>query len=169
MTPPMPVGSGQRGVAGSALATAAVATMPTTQSPSLSAPRSNRCTRISLSAQITGGNSSATTPRPSSCIIRSATIAPGLPSQFLTPPLTALLMLGSSTDQLASASATVAVRPRRPIPTSSAARRDRNSRTGSGRRSISEAGRLVVRMRGGRISDVGRDDPARPGTLGSAG
>ncbi len=143
----MPVGRGQRGVGGRALATAAAAVMPITQRPSLRAPRSKRWKRINRSAQIIGGKSRAITPSPTSCISRSAIIAPGRPSQLRTAPLVALLRLGSSADQLARASATTTIRARRPRPTSSAARRDRNSRTGSGRRSMSDRERRMVRMR----------------------
>ncbi len=74
-------------------------------------------------------------------------MAPGRPSQLRMAPLVALLRLGSSTDQLASAVEMAIIRARTPIPVSSEARRDRNSRTGSGRRSMSDWERRIVRMR----------------------
>ena len=77
------------------------------------------------------GVRSSTDASPKSCIARSATIAPGRPRRLRTAASVALLRLGSSTDQVASAVVTTPAKPIRPSPRSSAARRSRKARNAS--------------------------------------
>ena len=130
-TPPSPVGKGQRPVAGSALATAVAAPEPPIHSASRRCRRRTLRERRSCQPQTAIGVRSSTDASPKSCIARSATIAPGSPRRLRTVASVALLRLGSSTDQVASAVVTTPARPIRPSPQSSAARRLRKARNAS--------------------------------------
>ncbi len=82
-TPPRPVGSGQRVVGGSALATALAAQKPMIQSAMRRPPSGRLRSRISRMPQRTGGSTKAREPRPRICMARSATTAPGWPRTFV--------------------------------------------------------------------------------------
>src|SRR5580704_14098327 len=69
------------------------------------------------------GNNSASEPRPSSCINRSAVIAPVWPSRLRTGASVAWLSDGSCTDQVASASAAIMARLSSAMPLTSRRRR----------------------------------------------
>src|SRR5262245_58851345 len=69
------------------------------------------------------GSSSASEPKPSNCISRSAAIAPGRPSKLCTRASVAWLSDGSCTDQVASANAAIMAKLKSAIPPSSRKRR----------------------------------------------
>ncbi|GJD98081.1 hypothetical protein OCOJLMKI_5320 [Methylobacterium iners] len=128
-TPPRPVGSGQRAVGGSALATALAAKKPMTQSAMRRPPRGNSRVRISCTPQKAGGRAKASAPSPRSCIARSETMAPGTPSTLWAGCRVAWLRLGSSIDQVASATVSAVAPANSTRPPSSVMRLAMNGRT----------------------------------------
>src|SRR5215813_7044703 len=103
----MPVGSGQWGGRVRHDANAADNVRPTIQA----AIRQGRRSRIrwvnKRQPQNAGGRIIAMVATPKSCIARSAAIAPVAPKRLRTGELVAWLKLGSLTDQVASAAATM--------------------------------------------------------------
>ena len=113
ITPPSPVGSGQarlRGRQEAKPAASSGADEPERAARSLRG-RSGRCVS-SRQPQTATGSTSTIEARPSSCISRSAPMAPGAPSRLRTGALVAWLSDGSCTDQVASASAAMHARAR---------------------------------------------------------
>ena len=130
--PPRPVGSGQRSVTGKSDATPAKAKVPMSPRKSRARSFSSRRRVRSRQPQKISGTRIAMEAKPTICVMRSAATAPGLPRRLWTRPDVAWLRLGSSTDHVAKASAMAPLPPRSARPLTSAARRARNSRTGSG-------------------------------------
>ena len=86
ITPPRPVGSGQRSVTGKSERTPAVATEPAIQSISRRRARSSRRSVRSLQPQQATGIRAAMDASPSICITRSAVIAPAGPRRLRVGP-----------------------------------------------------------------------------------
>ena len=131
MTPPSPVGSGHALLAGRHDAKAAAAGAPTTHSTTRMRSRSSGRCVTRRQPQAATGNSKAIVAMPSSCIIRSALIAPVRPSMLRTGALVAWLSEGSCTDQVASATAATPARPSSTAPMISCRRRRSAARISS--------------------------------------
>ena len=133
-TPPRPVGSGQLPGAGSSEARAAAAATPDEIKARLAARRARAAARSgAASPRRPAATSAAMQARPSICMTMSAAIAPGAPRRLWIGALVAWLRLGSSTDQVSSATPRPATPASATTPSISAARRFGNSRTDAGR------------------------------------
>jgi hypothetical protein len=106
--PPMLWGMGQLVILGSEDAAQASSSTATGASRSLARTPSSRPLPISCSAQNSGGRMISTPARPSSCMIRSETMAPIGPSRLRTGPLAACVRLGSAIFQVSRLTAAAA-------------------------------------------------------------
>ncbi|GJE45621.1 hypothetical protein AEGHOMDF_4821 [Methylobacterium soli] len=129
VTPPRPVGRGQRAVGGRALATALAAQKPMIQRAIRMPPRGRSRARIRRMPQRAGGSAKASEPSPRSCMARSETTAPGAPRTLWAAWSVAWFRLGSSIDQVARATVRATAPANSRSPPSSVSRRARKGRS----------------------------------------
>src|SRR5436305_3135878 len=131
MTPPRPLGSGQRGLAGRQEARPAAKTEPTSQNARRIHSRSNGRWVAMRQPHTATGSTNTVAASPNNCISRSAPTAPGVPRKLRTGPSVAWLSDGSWTDHVPSATAISADSVIRATPPPSETRRRIRSRRSS--------------------------------------